>query len=47
MKLKKYIPIIIMLCLAAGAAVLMLAGDGVTVEMLTSYAPKNTFVPYS
>ena len=44
MKLRKYIPIIIMLCLVAGAAVLMLAGDGVTVEMLTSYAPKNTFV---
>ena len=42
MKLKKYIPIVIMLCLVAGAAALMLAGDGVTVEMLTNYAPKNT-----
>ena len=44
MKLRKYVPIIILLCLAAAAAILMLAGDGVTVEMLTSYAPKNTFV---
>lgn len=39
---RKYIPIVVMLCLAAGAAALMLAGDGVTVEMLTNYAPKNT-----
>ena len=35
MKLRKYIPIIIMLCLAAAAAILKLAGDRVTVEMLT------------
>ena len=35
MKLKKYIPIVIMLCLVAGAAALMLAGDGGEVEMLT------------
>lgn len=39
---RKYIPLAIMLCLAAAAAVLMLTGDGVTVEMLTNYAPKNT-----
>ena len=42
MKFRRYVPIIIMLCLAVGAAVLVLTGDGVTVEMLTSYAPKNT-----
>ncbi len=42
MKFKRFIPICIMLCLAAGAAYLMLTGDGVTVEMLTDYAPKNT-----
>ena len=39
---RRYIPIIVMICLAAGAAILMLSGDGVTVEMLTDYAPKNT-----
>ena len=39
---RKYIPLAVMLCLAAGAAALVLTGDGVTVEMLTNYAPKNT-----
>ena len=42
MKFKRCIPILIMFCLAAGAAYLLLRGDGITVEMLTSYAPKNT-----